>query len=87
MGFLHKDIVGSSSEGLAIILRERHVASFDKIVVQCCVRVLWRADGHHREVQVIDGVGRDRGGDGILLPVLVGLADQDTSRDEPKANN
>ena len=87
MGFLHKDIVGSSSEGLAIILRERPVASFDKIVVQCCIRVLRRADGHHRKVQVIDGVGGDRRGDGILLPVLVGLADQDTSRDEPKANN
>ena len=39
------------------------------------------------EVQVVDGVGGDRGGDGILLPLLVRLADQDSCSDEPKADN
>ena len=51
------------------------------------VRVLWRTDGHLGEVQVVDGVGGDRGGDGILLPLLVRLANQDSSSDESKADN
>ena len=51
------------------------------------VGVLWRADGHIGEFKVVDGVGGDRGGDGILLPLLVGLADQDSSSDESKADD
>ena len=51
------------------------------------VGVLRRTDGHNGEVEVVDGMGGDRGGDRILLPFLVGLADQDSSPDETKANN
>ena len=39
------------------------------------------------EVKVVDGVGGDRGGDGILLPLLVRLPNQDSSTNEPKADN
>ena len=56
-------------------------------MVESSVGVLWRADGHIGEVQVVDGVGGDRGGDGILLPLLVRLSNQDSSSDEPKADN
>ena len=56
-------------------------------MVEGCVGVLWRTDGHSGEVQVFDGVGRDRGGDGILLPILVRLADQETSTNKTETNN
>ena len=70
-----------------MFFRERPIASFDKIMVNSSVGVLWRTDGHLGEVQVIDGVGGDRGGDGILMPLLVRLANQDSSSDEPKADD
>ena len=56
-------------------------------MVEGGVGVLRRTDGHNREVKVVDGVGGDRGGDGFLLPLLVGLANQDSSSDKPKADN
>ena len=56
-------------------------------MVEGSVGVLWRADGHDGEVEVVNGVGGDRGGDGFLLPLLVRLANQDSSPDETKANN
>ena len=56
-------------------------------MVEGGVGVLRRADGHDGEVEVVNGVGGDRGGDGFLLPLLVGLANQDSSSDEPKADN
>ena len=56
-------------------------------MVKGSVGVPWRANGHIGEVQVVDGVGGDRGGDGILLPLLVRLANQDSGTDEPKADN
>ena len=40
-------------------------------MVEGGVGVLRRADGHDGEVKVVDGVGGDRGGDRILLPLLV----------------
>ena len=43
-------------------------------MVEGGVGVLRRTDGHDGEVEVVDGVGGDRGGDGFLLPILVGLA-------------
>ena len=46
-------------------------------MVKGSVGVLWGTNSNLGEVQVIDGVGGDRGGDGILLPLLVRLADQD----------
>ena len=51
------------------------------------VGVLWRTDGHLGEVQVVDGMGGDRGGNRVLLPLLVRLAYEDSSHDEPKANH
>ena len=56
-------------------------------MVEGCVRVLWRTDGHNGEVQVVDGVGGDGGGNGILLPLLVRLANKDPRANEPKADN
>ena len=47
----------------------------------------WRTYGHNREVKVVNGVGRDRGGDRIFLPLVVRLANQNSSRDEPKTDN
>ena len=79
--------MGSFSQCLSVFFRERSVPSFDKIMIESSVGVLWRADGHIGEVQVVDGVGGDRGGDGVLLPLLVRLPYQDSSSDEPKADN
>ena len=56
-------------------------------MVEGGVGVLGRTDGHNREVEVVNGVGGDRGGDGFLLPLLVGLSNQDSSPDEPKADD
>ena len=56
-------------------------------MVEGGVGVLRRADGHGGEVKVVNGAGGDRGGDGILLPFFVRLADQDSSSDEPKADS
>ena len=55
-------------------------------MVEGSVGVLWRTDGHLGEVQVVDGVGGDRGGDGILLPLLVRLADQESCSNETKTD-
>ena len=87
VSLLNEDLVGSSFQCVFVFSRERFVANFDKIMVEGSVGVLWRTDGHIGEVQVVDGVGGDRGGDGILLPLLVRLADQDSSSDEPKTDN
>ena len=70
-----------------VFVRESFIASFDKIMVEGGVGVFWRTDGHLWEFQVVDGVGGDRGGNGFFLPLLVRLADQDSSSDEPKADN
>ena len=56
-------------------------------MVEGSVGAFWRTDGHLGEVQVVDGVGGDRGGDGILLPLVVGLANQDSSTEETKTDN
>ena len=56
-------------------------------MVEGGVGVLRRADGHIGEIQVVDGVGGDRGGDGILLPLLVRLANEDSRSNESKADN
>ena len=56
-------------------------------MVESSVGVLWRTDGHIGKVQVVNGMGGDRGGDGVLLPLLVRLANQDSSTDETKADN
>ena len=56
-------------------------------MVEGGVGVPWRADGHDGEVKVVDGVGGDRGGDGVLLPLLVRLAYQSASPNETKTDN
>ena len=83
----NEDLIGSSPQRSFVVIRERSVVNFDKIMVEGSVGVLWRTDGHLGDFQVVDGVGGDRGGDGILLPLLVRLANQDSSSDEPKADN
>ena len=87
MSLLNEDLIGSFSQCFPVFIREGLIASFDKIMVKGGVGVFWRTDGHLGEFQVVDGVGGDRGGDGILLPLLVRLADKDSSPDEPKADN
>jgi len=81
-----KDVIRSSCQCLSVFLRESSIASFDEIMVEGGVGVLRRADGHNGEVKVFNWVGGDRGGDGVLLPLLVGLANQDSSPDETKAD-
>ena len=56
-------------------------------MVEGSIGALWRTNGHNGEVQVLYGVGGDRGGNGVLLPLLVGLAYQDSSNNKPNANN
>ena len=58
----------------------------DKIMVEGSIGALWRTDGHDGKVQVLYGVGGDRGGNGVLLPLLVGLAYQDSGNNKPNAN-
>ena len=87
VGSLLKDHISSFFQCVSVSVRESSIASFDKIMVEGGVGVLWRADGHNREVKIIDGVGGDRGGDMILLPLLVRLSNQDSSPDESKADN
>ena len=43
-------------------------------MVEGSVGVLWRTDGHIWELKVVDWMGGDCGGDGILLPLIVRLA-------------
>ena len=87
MRLFNEDLIGSFSQRISVFIREGSIASFNKIMVEGGVGVFWRTNGHLGEVQVVDGVGGDRGGDGILLPLLVRLADQDSSSDESKADN
>ena len=70
-----------------MLVTESSIANLYKIMVESSVGVLWRADGHNGEVKVFNGMGGDRGGDRILLPLLVGLPNQDSSSNETKADN
>ena len=87
VGRINENLKGSFPQYFSVFIREGVITSFDKIMIERSVRVLWRTDGHLGEVQVVDGVSGDRGGDGILLPLLVRFANQDSSSDEPKADN
>ena len=87
MGLLHEDFIGSSFQCVFVFVREGPIASVDKIMVESGIGVPRRADGHDGEVEVIDGVGGDRGGDRILLPRLIGLANEDSSCYETKTNH
>ena len=83
----NENLIDSCFQELFVFLRKRSIASFDKIMVEGGVGVLRRADGHNGEVKVVDGVGGDRGGDGILLPLLVRLSNQNSCSDETEADN
>ena len=83
----HEDLKGSFLQCSVVIVRESSIASLYKIMVEGGVGVLRRADGHIGEVQICNGVGGDRGGDWVLLPLIVRFADQDSSSDESKADN
>ena len=68
---LNEDFIGSFFQFPPVFIRERSITSFYEIMIEGGVGVPWRTDGHLREIQVVDGVGGDRGGDGILLPLLI----------------
>ena len=75
-------------------MMEKKIRQFDKIIVECSwspleaiVGVLWRTHRDNGEIKVVDGVGGDRGGDWLLLPLLVRLPDQQPSSDETSAHN
>ena len=87
VSLLSEDLKGSFPQYVFAVVRERSIASLDKIMVEGSVGVRWRTDCHIGEVQIVDGVGGDRGGDGFLLPLLVGLANQDSGPYEPKADD
>ena len=87
MGFCHKDPKGRSFQSCFVFFRESSIASFDKIVVEGGVGVLWRTDGHDGEVKVVDGMSGDRGGDRMLLPLLIRLGNQDSSSDKSETND
>ena len=59
-------------------------ASLYKIMVESGVGVFGRTDGHNRKVQVINGMGGDRGGNRRLLPFLVRLTNQESSPNKSK---
>ena len=56
-------------------------------MVKGSVGVHWGTNRNLGEVEVIDGMGGDRGGNGILLPIVVRLANQDSSTEETKTDN
>ena len=56
-------------------------------MIEGSVGTPWRTDGHVGEVQFLNGMGGDCGGNGVFLPLLVRLADQDSSANEPKKSN
>ena len=66
---------------------KRSIASLYKVMEEGSVGISWRTDSHHGEVQVVNQVGGDRGGNRRLLPLMVGLCDEESSNDEPKTYN
>ena len=87
MSCLNKDFERCFFQDSSILVRESSISSPHKVVVKTGVGVLWRTNGHIGKVQVFDWVGGDRGGNGILLPIVVRLANQDSSTEETKTDN
>ena len=56
-------------------------------MIEGSVGTPWRADGHVGEVQFLKRMGGDFGGNGVFLPLLVRLANQNSSANEPKKSN
>ena len=59
MSLLCEDLISSFPQRFSVFIRERSLASFDKIMVEGSVGVLWRTNGHIGELKVVDGVGGD----------------------------
>ena len=57
------------------------------VMVEGGVGVPRRADGHDGEVEVVNRVGGDRGGNRILLPLLIRLGNQDSSHNETETDD
>ena len=68
---LLEDLLGSFSQCFSVYIREGFIAKFHKIMIEGSVGVLWRTDGHIGEVKVVDGVGGDRGGNWVCLPLPI----------------
>ena len=49
------------------------VVSVYKVVIESCAGVLWMTDRHDGEVEVVDGMDCNGGGNRGLLPFLVRL--------------
>ena len=71
MSLFNEDLIGSFPQCLSIFLREGSVASFDEVMVESSIGVFGGTDGDLREFQVVDGMGGDRGGDWVCLPLLI----------------
>ena len=73
VGFNGKYVSGSFLQSFLLAIRKTSIASIDKVMVKGGVGALWRADGHDGDVQVVNGMGGDRSGYGILLPIFIRL--------------
>ena len=51
------------------------------------VGVLRRTNGHIGKVEIVDSMGGDRGGNGIFLPFMIRLADEDSCPNKANAYN
>ena len=70
-----------------MLIRERSIASFSKIMIEGCARVLWMTDNHFWKIEVINGMDRNRSGNGGILPLFVRLANQDSGNNETDTDN
>ena len=56
-------------------------------MVEGGVGVLWRANGDNREVEISNRLGGDCSGNGVLLPFLIRVTNQESCPYESKADN
>ena len=87
MGLFDEDIESSFFQGIFVFVREGPITGFDKIMIKSSVWVLRRIDSNNGEVQVVNGASGDRGGNRILLPLLVRLSNQVSCCSKTTANN
>ena len=84
---IHHGVVQLFLQGFLLAIRKASIAGLDKVMVKGGVGPLWRADGHNGEVKVFNGVGGDRGGYGILLPIFIGLTYKSSCSNEANRHN
>ena len=87
VGFNGKYVSGSFRQSFPLAIRKASIAGFDKVMVKGGVGALWRADGHKGEVKVFNGMGGDRGGYGILLPIFIRLTYKSSYSNEANRHN